>query len=235
MMTHFTYAYIHRICIYVSALVNGMDCICLTTTHVLQDILAVLTWWYDNEDIQGQWVNTLRPRQNGRHFADDIFKCFILNENVWIPIKISLKVVPKGPINNIPALVQIMAWRRPGDKPLSGPMMVRLPMHICVTPPQWVNPISSEMLWKPFWQHDFQTHFLQWQSQFHLQITHECRIDVLLKSQYWIIKKKIGKVWVHARHCGYWCPDTKAPGHHYPQCWWAIMLGQFHTNILLHL
>ena len=60
------------------------------------------------------WVNTLRPRQNGRHFADDIFKRFFLNENVWIPIKISLKFVPKDPIDNIPALVQIMAWRRPG-------------------------------------------------------------------------------------------------------------------------
>ena len=83
--------------------------------------------------------NTLRPRQNGRHFADDIFKCIFLNENVWIPIKISLKFVPQGPINNIPALVQKMAWRRPGDKPLSGPMMVRLPTHICVTRPQWVN------------------------------------------------------------------------------------------------
>ena len=45
--------------------------------------------------------------------------------------------VPKGPINNIPALFQIMAWRRPGDKPLSGPMIVRLPTHICVTRPQW--------------------------------------------------------------------------------------------------
>ena len=84
-------------------------------------------------------LNTLRPRQNGSHFADAIFKCTFLNENVWIPIKISLKFVPQGPINNIPALIQIMAWRRPGDKPLSGPMMVRLPMHICVTRPQWVN------------------------------------------------------------------------------------------------
>ena len=83
--------------------------------------------------------NTLRPRQNGRRFADDIFKCIFLNENVWIPIKISLKFVPQGPINNIPALVQIMAWRRPGDKPLSEPMMVRLPTHICVTRPQWVK------------------------------------------------------------------------------------------------
>ena len=40
-----------------------------------------------------------------------IFKCIFLNKNVWIWIKISLKFVPQGPINNIPALVQIMAWR----------------------------------------------------------------------------------------------------------------------------
>ena len=83
--------------------------------------------------------NTLRPRQNGRHFADDIFKYIFLNENAWIPIKISLTFVPKGRINNILALVQIMAWRRPGDKPLSEPMMVSLPTHICVTRPQWVK------------------------------------------------------------------------------------------------
>ena len=69
--------------------------------------------------------HTLRPRQDGRHFPDDIFKCIFLNENVLISIKISLKFVPKGPINNIPALVQIMAWRRSGNKPLSEPMMVR--------------------------------------------------------------------------------------------------------------
>ena len=58
--------------------------------------------------------NSLRPRQNGRHFADDIFEIIFLNENVLIPIKMSLKFVPKSPINNIPALFQIMAWRRPG-------------------------------------------------------------------------------------------------------------------------
>ena len=55
--------------------------------------------------------NTLRLRQNGLHFPD-IFKCIFLNENVWISIKISLKFVPKDPINNIPPLVEIMAWRR---------------------------------------------------------------------------------------------------------------------------
>ena len=84
-------------------------------------------------------INTLRPRQNGRHFPDDIFKCIFLNEKAWISLKISLKFVPKVPINNIPALVQIMAWRWPGGKPLSEPMMVTLLTHICVTRPQWVN------------------------------------------------------------------------------------------------
>ena len=74
--------------------------------------------------------DTLRPRQNGRHFADDMFKCIFLNENVWIPIEISLKFVPRGSINNNPALFQIMAWRRPGDKPLSESMMVSSLTHI---------------------------------------------------------------------------------------------------------
>ena len=57
-------------------------------------------------------VNTLRPRPNGQYFADDTFKCVFLNENTCISINISLKFVPKGSIHNIPALVQIMAWRR---------------------------------------------------------------------------------------------------------------------------
>ena len=63
-------------------------------------------------------INSLRPRQNGRHFVDDIFKCIFLNKNVWIPITISLKFVPKGPTDN---------------------MMVRFPTNICVSRPQWVN------------------------------------------------------------------------------------------------
>ena len=84
-------------------------------------------------------LNTLRPRQNGRHFADNIFKCIFLNENEWILPRSSLKFVAKVRINNIPALVEIMAWRRSGDKPLSEPMLVRLLTHICVNRPQWVK------------------------------------------------------------------------------------------------
>ena len=88
-------------------------------------------------------VITLRPRKNGRRFADDTFKRIFFNENVRILMKISLKFVPEGPFNNIPALVQIMAWRRSGDKPLSEPMIVSLLTHICVTRPQWVNYVKQ--------------------------------------------------------------------------------------------
>ena len=83
--------------------------------------------------------NTLRPRRNGRHFPEEIFKCIFLGENVRIQIQITLKFVSKGVINNILAFVQTMAWRRPGDKSLSESMMFGLPTHICVTRPEWVN------------------------------------------------------------------------------------------------
>ena len=57
--------------------------------------------------------------------ADDIFNCICLNENYRIPIQISLKHVPMSPIDNKPALVQVMAWRRTGDKPLPEPMITQ--------------------------------------------------------------------------------------------------------------
>ena len=84
-------------------------------------------------------IITLKPRQNGRNFADDTFKRIFLNGNVCISIEMSLKFVPRCPINNIQVLFQIMAWCRPGDKPLSEAMGVRLPTHICVTRPHSIN------------------------------------------------------------------------------------------------
>ena len=136
-------------------------------------------------------LNTLRPRQNGSHFPDDIFKCIFLNENLWIFIEISLIFVPKGLINNITALVQIMAWRQPGDKPLSEPMMVRLPTHICVTRPQWVNAAewciylsTSKAIigigngLSPVWQH----HLNQcW----HIKWTHGNKFQWILNQTFW--------------------------------------------------
>ena len=99
-------------------------------------------------NLRHSYFNPLRPRQHGRHFPDAIFRCIFLNENIWVAINISLSVVPKGPIDNIPALVQIMAWRRSGDKPLSQPMMVSLLTHICVTRSQWVNTLRPGSAYK---------------------------------------------------------------------------------------
>ena len=71
-----------------------------------------------------QRFNALGQRQNGRLFPDDNFKRIFANENVWVSIKYLTEVCSQGSIDNIPALVQIMAWRRTGDKPLSEAMLV---------------------------------------------------------------------------------------------------------------
>ena len=91
--------------------------------------------------------------KKGCDFADNIIKCMFLNTNVSIVIKISLNFIPKGSIDNIPALVHKMAWCRPGDKPLSEPMMVSLRMCICITWLQWVKYCAIDSLsW--LWHHE---------------------------------------------------------------------------------
>ena len=72
------------------------------------------------------YVNTLRLRQNDRHFADDVFKYIFLNENISILIRISLKFLPMGLIENKWALVQVITWRRSGNTPLSEPKLTQL-------------------------------------------------------------------------------------------------------------
>ena len=56
--------------------------------------------------------------------TNDIFK-FIFNESVWISITISLKVIPKGPIDYKSALVKVVAWHRTGEKPLPESMLTQ--------------------------------------------------------------------------------------------------------------
>ena len=68
--------------------------------------------------------NSSPPAQNGHLFTYYIFRCIFMNEKFYILITISLKFVPKGSIHKNPALIQIMAWRRIGDKPLSEPMLI---------------------------------------------------------------------------------------------------------------
>ena len=122
------------------------------TNRMASNAENVSIWWRHHELPLRYWsnrasesvikFNILRPSQNGRHFPDDIFVCIFLNKNAWISISILLKFVLKGPINNSPALVQTVARRRPGDKPLSEPMMFSLLTHICVTRPQCFNSLS---------------------------------------------------------------------------------------------
>ena len=76
-------------------------CIILVLTHPLLDKMAAI-------------------------LADDILKCIFLNENDRIPIQISLKFVPRSLIDNKAALVEIMAWRQTGAKPLPEPVMTAI-------------------------------------------------------------------------------------------------------------
>ena len=100
-------------------------------TAFIQSFLMMLIdfWWF---------VNTVRPRQNGRHFADDTLQRIFLNEVEHMLISLNIKFVPEVRINNIPALVQIMAWCR-SVEPLSEPMMASLQTHIFATRTPWVN------------------------------------------------------------------------------------------------
>ena len=84
-------------------------------------------------------LNLLRPRQNGLHFADDIFKCIFFNENLGILIKISLKFVPEGPMNNLITLVWMMTLSRKATSHYLKQWWHSLQIHICVTRPQWVK------------------------------------------------------------------------------------------------
>ena len=71
------------------------------------------------------WINTLRPRQNGRQFPRFHWTLFLS---------------PKSPIDNKSSLVQIMAWRQIGNKPLPEPVMTHFnDAYMCVTRPRWVK------------------------------------------------------------------------------------------------
>ena len=84
-------------------------------------------------------INTMRPSQSGSLFPDDIFKYISMNENVWISNKIEPKFVPKGSINNIPTLVQIMAWHHQVTSHYLKQWWSSFMTQICVTWPQWVK------------------------------------------------------------------------------------------------
>ena len=103
------------------------DVIVMSHTNVLPITMAVLTYWGRDK------IATISQTTFSKEF---------FNQNVQISINISMRFVPKGPINNIPALVQMMVWRRLGEKPLSEPMVTLL-TYICVAWPQWVKRLKA--------------------------------------------------------------------------------------------
>ena len=97
-----------KICVFYLIIIIKLEVwpICHCLGLVMKQWFTLYVFWYS--------FKSLSPRQNGHNFADDIIKCILLNENVSILIKILLKFIHKGPIDNIPTLVQIMAWHQPG-------------------------------------------------------------------------------------------------------------------------
>ena len=77
--------------------------------------------------------------------ADSIFKKIFMNENGRIQIQISLKVVPKSPIDNKSALVWVMAWGQRGNKPLPEPMLVHCQLDL-----REQNPLKFKSKYKTF-------------------------------------------------------------------------------------
>ena len=104
-------------------------------------------------------MNTLRPRQNGRHFPDGIFKWIFLNKNVWIWINISLKFFLGGPINNVPAFVQTMAWLHYLNQWWPG-----LVIHICTTRPHLVKKYCTilDLWWNSGFFNNHNPIYIQW-------------------------------------------------------------------------
>ena len=116
-----------------------------------------------------KWVISLRQKWNRRHLAD-IFKCIFLNEKILISIKLSLKFIRNGPINNIQALVQIMAWRRPGDNPLSEPM-AHMSHSASMSSRDWIHDSIRVSEWLSF-------NGLSWTADSDVHVVHISRVII---------------------------------------------------------
>ena len=92
------------------------------TTTILKSVSG---YQYAFQNVIAFIINSSPPGQMAVILADDIFKWIFLNEYGRIPIQISLKFVPGSPVDKKPALVQVMAWRRTGDKPLPQLMLTQ--------------------------------------------------------------------------------------------------------------
>ena len=95
---------------------HGLTLICIRYRRLPLNRASLYMQWYI-------CIITLRPRQDGRHFAADIVICIFFNENFRTLNKILLKYVSKGLFNNVAAIVQIIMWCQTGNKSLSEAML----------------------------------------------------------------------------------------------------------------
>ena len=106
-------------------------------------MLKTKSWHHDKSqvsvkgNIYRSYLNSSPPGQNGRHFTDDNFKCIIVNEKFCILIEISLKFVPKCPIDNKTVMVQVRAEQ--ATSCYLNQCWRSSPTHICGTRGRWVN------------------------------------------------------------------------------------------------
>ena len=124
------------------------------------------------------------------------FSMHFLEWKLWISLKISPKFFPKVPIYNTPVFVQMMAWHRPVDKPLSEPVMDSLLTYICVTRPQWFKLLLGVL-----------THHLRWwimRNQFNIKkqgaMLHHIPIHIITPAavRFWRFDfRELLQVWWH--------------------------------------
>ena len=96
-----------------STLALAMVCCLMASSHYLNQYWLIINkvLWHSPANnflkvvLMRLHFHSSPPGQNGCHFTDDTFRCIFVNEKFCILIKISKKFVPKGPIDNIPALV----------------------------------------------------------------------------------------------------------------------------------
>ena len=123
------------------------DFLKMTGLHLDQTVVTWLPWRWSSSEFLLFVFDSSPPGQNGRYFADDIFWRIFWNENVRSWIQISLKFVPNGPIDNKPELVQVMAWRRTGDKRLPEPVLTQVYRRISAAlgGGGWVNSFGTSL------------------------------------------------------------------------------------------
>ena len=158
-------------------IINGMTLVWSDTNEGTMILVSLDAACFDALTLPTVTVINSSPLgQNGCHFANDNFRCIFVNEKFRILIKIALKFVPQGPIDNISALVSIMAWRQIGDKPLSKPILTRFTDAYMRHLGGWVKNVHNDCLYLDLTTDDYLYPQVIWIKSFPhwSRVTHIC-------------------------------------------------------------